>query len=150
MSSITTTASRERRRPWDPISEREELPDVPLTPREGWTTLIALLVMVLAVAVAIDDAGWAGLAAGTSESQTKFLPVAAILGVLVGVGLARSRLAPLTAHLVGAVAGAMFLLWAVAGSISGRCGRRRWRRRRASWARIASSSGSGRFNSPRS
>ena len=118
MSAISTGANPGSGRPLAEPSEREDLPDLPLTPREGWLTLIAVAVMMLAVGVAIDDATWAGNSLGTSVSQTKFLPVGALLGVFVGALLARSRLRPLSAHFVGALLGAMFLLYAIAGSIS--------------------------------
>ena len=81
-----------------------------MTPREGWITLIAVSVMMLIVGVAIDDATWAGLAPGTSESATHFLPVAALLAVFVGALLAKRTIRPIAAHVIGALIGAAFLL----------------------------------------
>src|SRR3954453_2436987 len=74
--------------------------------------------MVGAVAVAIDDAGWAGVALGGKESQTKFLPVAAVLSVLLGAWLAKRPWRPMVTHTIAAFAGGFFLLYAVLGSIS--------------------------------
>ncbi|HEY7024834.1 MAG TPA: transglutaminaseTgpA domain-containing protein [Candidatus Limnocylindrales bacterium] len=116
MSAIQT--SRVQRRPWTDAPAQEDERELPLAPREGWLTLIALIVMVGAVAVAIDDAVWAGLAPGSHESQTKFLPVAALLSVLIGAWLAKRPVRPIVAHLVGALGGGVFLLYAISGSIS--------------------------------
>src|SRR4051812_6152285 len=116
MSSIST--SRAQKRPWTDDPARENEHELPLAPREGWLTLIALVVMVGAVAVAIDDAGWAGVALGGKESQTKFLPVAAVLSVLLGAWLAKRPWRPMVTHTIAAFAGGFFLLYAVSGSIS--------------------------------
>jgi transglutaminase-like putative cysteine protease len=87
-------------------------------PAEGWTTLLAVALMMVAVAFAIDDALWAGYIAGTSVTQTSFLIPGAILSVLVGFALAESRLSRLAAHALGAVLGAGYLLVSVAGTVS--------------------------------
>lgn len=116
MSAIQT--SRVQRRPWTDAPARENEHELPLAPREGWLTLIALIVMIGALAVAIDDAGWAGLAPGSAQSQTKFLPVAAVLSVLIGAWLAKRPLRPMVAHTISAMAGGIFLLYVVSGSIS--------------------------------
>ena len=112
------TSKAGKKRPWTDLPAGEAVQDNPRGPREGWLTLIAVIVMVGAVAVAIDDAGWAGLAADSRESETKFLPVAALLSVLLGAWLAKRTIRPLRAHLVGSVVGAGFLLYAVSGSVS--------------------------------
>ena len=88
------------------------------TPDEGWSALIAVLVMMLVVGVAIDDSAWAGVVAGTKTSQTAYLPVLMGLAVLVGFLLGRSRIPTIRAHVIGAVTGAAYLLVAVSASIS--------------------------------
>jgi hypothetical protein len=119
MSTITTTQSQDHhKREWEPLVDREELHDLPYTPREGWTTLIALVVMMVTVAVAIDDAGWAGLAFETRVSQTGFLPFGAFLSVIIGVLLAKSTLSLGRAYLIGALAGAAYLLYSISSVIS--------------------------------
>ena len=87
-------------------------------PAEGWLALLALLAMLLTVAAAVDGAAWAGLAPDGRSSQTGFLPIAAVLSVLLGTALAKSRLGILRGHLVGAVAGGLYLIVAISGSIS--------------------------------
>ena len=87
-------------------------------PAEGWLALLALLAMLLTVALAVDGAAWAGLAPDGRSSQTGFLPVAAALSVLFGTALSKSRLGILRGHLVGAVAGGLYLIVAISGSIS--------------------------------
>lgn len=87
-------------------------------PAEGLSTLAAVIVMMLAVALAIDDATWAGFIRGTSVSQTSFLIPGAALAVLLGFALARSSLPRLWAHAAGAAVGAGYLLVSVAGTIS--------------------------------
>jgi len=116
MSTIST--SRAQKRPWtdDPAHENEH--ELPMAPREGWLTLLALIVMIGAVAVAIDDAGWAGVAVGAKDSQTKFLPVAALASVLLGAWLAKRPWRPIVTHTITALVGGVFLLYAVSGSIS--------------------------------
>jgi hypothetical protein len=88
------------------------------TPDEGWGSLLALIVMMLVVAFAVDESGWIGVVAGTKTSQTSFLPVAVVLASLVGFALGRSRLGTLRSHVVGATIGAVYLLVAVSGAIS--------------------------------
>jgi hypothetical protein len=88
------------------------------TPDEGWGSLLALIVMMLVVAFAVDESGWIGVVAGTKTSQTSFLPVAVVLASLVGFALGRSRLGTLRSHVAGATIGAAYLLVAVSGAIS--------------------------------
>ncbi|HEY5488439.1 MAG TPA: transglutaminaseTgpA domain-containing protein, partial [Candidatus Limnocylindrales bacterium] len=118
MGSPSDTTKAAKKRPWTDLPARENAREIPLAPREGWLTLIAVMVVVGAAAVAIDDAGWAGLAAASRDSQTKFLPVVALLSVLLGAWLAKRAIRPMRAHLIGSVVGAGFLLYAVSGSIS--------------------------------
>jgi hypothetical protein len=87
-------------------------------PAEGWTALVALVVMLGTIASAVDDAVWVGFIAGTETTQTSFLAVAAALSVMVGLLIAKSSMSTIRAHAVGAAVGAAFLLVAVAGSIS--------------------------------
>jgi hypothetical protein len=116
MSGIST--SRAQKRPWTDDPARDNAYELPLAPREGWLTLLAVVVMIGAIAVAIDDAVWAGSAPGSHDSQTKFLPVVALISVLLGAWLAKRPWRPMTAHLISALAGGLFLLYAVSGSIS--------------------------------
>jgi len=116
MSAIST--SRAQKRPWTDEPAHEDEHELPLAPREGWLTLVALVVMIGAIAVAMDDAAWAGLAPGGHETQTKFLPVAALLSVLLGAWLAKRPWRPMVVHLMSALAGGLFLLYAISGSIS--------------------------------
>lgn len=120
MSTISTTYSPSRgRREWEPLVDREELHDLPLTPREGWTTFFALTVMMITVAVAVDDATWAGFAFGSpGASQTGFLPLAALFSVLIGTYLAKSELSVRRIHLLGSLAGAALLLYWISAEIS--------------------------------
>ncbi len=120
MSTISTTYSPHRgRREWEPLVDDEELHDLPLTPREGWTTVVALTAMLVTVALAVDDALWAGYAFGSGgASQTGFLSLAGLLSVVIGTYLAKSQLSPWRAHLLGSIAGAAFLLYAISAVIS--------------------------------
>ncbi|MEX2548515.1 MAG: transglutaminaseTgpA domain-containing protein [Chloroflexota bacterium] len=118
MSSISTTRSGSRSQADVRAEDMEELADVPLTPREGWTSILSLSVMLMTLGIAIDDARWAGLIGTSSSSQTGFMPILGILSVLVGAALAKSRLGRYAGHAVGAVIGAIFLLNAVSASVS--------------------------------
>jgi hypothetical protein len=118
MSSISTARARSQPPSASAMDDREELTDLPFTPREGWTSVISLAVMMLIVGIAIDDARWAGFEGGSTNSQTGFLPMFAVFSVLVGTALAKSRLGRYRGHLVGAVIGALLLLNFVSSSIS--------------------------------
>ena len=118
MTASTTTDEGGRKWPWATLDEREEPPDLPLMPREGWLSLIALAAMIIVVAIAIDDAGWVGTSPGTHASQTRFLPASALVSVLVGAWLARTRFNHITAHAIGALLGAIVLLYLISGSLS--------------------------------
>lgn len=101
----------------DDASEVYDL-DWRFSPREGWLSVIALAVMLIAVAVAIDDAQWAGLSAGTRASQTGFLPAAALMAVLLGAYLAKTTLSTRRINLLGIFAGAVALLFFVSNAVS--------------------------------
>lgn len=88
------------------------------TPEEGWGTLLALIVIMLVAAVAVDQAAWVGFVAGTETTQTSFLPIAVVLASLTGFALARSRLSTLRSHVLGATIGAAYLLISVSAAIS--------------------------------
>lgn len=118
MSSISTTRSPVRSQVDIQAADQEELADVPLTPREGWTSVVSLAVMLMTVGIAIDDARWTGSIGGSTTSQTGFLPIAGIFSVLVGAALAKSRYGRYAGHLIGALVGAAFLLNAVSTSVS--------------------------------
>ena len=87
------------------------------SPREGWWSLVLLALMGIALGVAIDEANWAGLAPRGGQ-QTSFLPLTAVVAVLVGFLVAKSRLPTFTAHVVGSIAAAAFLLVSVANAMS--------------------------------
>ncbi len=119
MSTIETTARPSRPVKWlDDAAEEYQLPDLPFTPREGWLSVIAVAVMLLVVAVAIDDALWADYTIGTRASKTGFLPLAALLSVLLGAYLAKKDLSAWRANLIGVFAGAAGLLFFVSNAIS--------------------------------
>ena len=86
-------------------------------PRQGWWSLLLLLVMLAATGLAIDEQQWMGLGpAGTD--QTGLLPVLMVASGITGFVLASSRLSigwvDLLAAIVGTAAGLLF----AAGAIS--------------------------------
>jgi len=101
----------------EPVEEYE-LPDLPITPREGWLTVLSLLVMLVVGAIAIDDARWAGYSVGTHSSQTGFLPLAALASTLLGLVLSRTALSIFRIHLIASLIGGLALPYLVANSIS--------------------------------
>src|SRR5262245_38196733 len=118
MSNIFTSRAKPPTDEIVTVDDQEELSDVPLTPREGWTSVIALAVMMAAIGLAIDNSEWVGHIGTTTSSQTGFLPFCGVLAVLVGVLLAKRRLGRLTGFLIGASVGAAFVLNAAAASVS--------------------------------
>ncbi len=90
---------------------------LPTRPAEGWLSVLALLVMLLALGYAVDNAHWAGWVRGTGVSQTEFLPSALVLGAVWGLVGAKLGWHPLLVHVVGAVLGSAFAIYAVAGII---------------------------------
>jgi hypothetical protein len=82
-----------------------------LRPAEGWTALLAVTALPVAVAWSIDDASWLPGAAGS----TYYLQYLAIAASLVGIGLAKLGLGRFRAYLVGSVLGGLVIPF-VAGS----------------------------------
>jgi len=100
-----------------PVTEVEET-GLLRGPREGWVTVALLVVMLVTVALAIDDANWAGFGPD-GGNQTGFLPLAVLMAAVMGLGLAKWRRLPTAlAHLIGAAIGTAFLLLAVSGAVS--------------------------------
>ena len=64
---------------------------MPRRPAEGWLSVLALLVMLLVLGYAVDDAQWAGRVPGTGVSETEFLPCGA--GARRGLGPDRGEAA---------------------------------------------------------
>ena len=118
MSSIATTTRRQRPDYLDDAVDETEKADLPFTPREGWLSVIALMVMLLVVAVAIDDSKWAGWTPGTSTSQTGFLFLAALISVGLGTVLSKTALSILRINLFGILVGAAVLLFFVSAAVS--------------------------------
>jgi transglutaminase-like putative cysteine protease len=85
-------------------------------PSEGWVVAGLLLVMLLSLAWAVDEARWAGVTA-SNRSQTDFLPWAVFLSAAWGFATAKTRLSPIAAHAVGATIAAFFLILAVGGVV---------------------------------
>lgn len=85
-----------------------------VAPAEGWSSVLLLALMAAVVGWAIDDSHWVL----GDQAFTDFLPWAGILGVLAGTAGALLGRGRLVAHGLGAVAGAVFLIWAVAGAVA--------------------------------
>lgn len=118
--SVASRPAGEPRQPAEPTDRSAvgRLRGLFATPEEGWGSLVALVVMMLVAAFAVDEAAWVGYVAGTKGTQTSFLPVAVVLASLTGFALARSRLGTLRSHVVGATFGAVYLLISVSAAIS--------------------------------
>jgi transglutaminase-like putative cysteine protease len=86
-------------------------------PAEGWLTLASFTVMVAMVALAIDDAHWAG-SVPDGPSETSFLLPVLLLAALWGFVSAKARWPTLVADVAGALIGAGVLLLAVGGVVS--------------------------------
>lgn len=84
-----------------------------LTPAEGWTTVALLVVMLLALGIAVDQARWVGTTVA-GESRTGFLPFMLIAGGVWGFLGAKSRLSAALVHLIGAVIGVVLVIALVA------------------------------------
>ncbi|HEX5465793.1 MAG TPA: DUF3488 and transglutaminase-like domain-containing protein [Candidatus Limnocylindrales bacterium] len=103
---------------WPAIEDRPSLgARLAAGPREGWSSVVLLATMLLAVAMAVDDGRWAGETAWQA-SETAFLLPAIMLGAAWGLVAGLSRLHWLVAHLIGALCGGLFLIVAVAGVVS--------------------------------
>ncbi|HEU0236314.1 MAG TPA: transglutaminase domain-containing protein [Candidatus Limnocylindrales bacterium] len=85
---------------------------IPLSPSEGWATVVFVALLVAAVGWAIDDSRWV---LGRDE-WTDFLPAAAAFGAVAGFLVAKSSWPRWVAHLAGAIAAA-FVLPVIVGSI---------------------------------
>ena len=104
---------------WNAARDREgEARELPRSPAEGWLPLGLLLVMLVAIALAVDEARWAGIGTGNS-SQTAFLLWAVVLSALWGFVSAKSELSPIRAHVIGALLATPFLLLAISGVLTG-------------------------------
>lgn len=86
-------------------------PQFPLGPVEGWLSLALVGVMAVAAAWAIDDAAWV-LRRG---DWTDFLPVTAVLGVLVGFVGSKVGWNRWLAHTIGAAFAALIVPILVGG-----------------------------------
>jgi transglutaminase-like putative cysteine protease len=84
---------------------------------EEWLSVFALAVMLLVIALAVDDAHWAGYRPG-GESQTAFLATVVLAAGACGFVLAHVRWPSALAHLVGAIIGAGTVIVLVAGVVS--------------------------------
>ena len=80
-----------------------------LSPAEGWSSLLLLLLMCALVGWAIDDSRWVL----GPQTQTDFLPWAGVLGVLWGFAAAKLGRGRLLAHGLGAVLATLFLVWTI-------------------------------------
>ncbi|HEY8167565.1 MAG TPA: transglutaminaseTgpA domain-containing protein [Candidatus Limnocylindrales bacterium] len=95
-------------RGYDEVEERE------WSPAEGWTTVILVGIMLLALGVAVDSSRWVGSTVG-GDSRTGFLPFVLIAGAVWGFAGAKSRLPALAVHAAGAVFGTVLVIILVAG-----------------------------------
>lgn len=84
------------------------------TPAEGWTSVLLLVLMCALVGWAIDDAHWVL----GDESNTDFLPLAGVLGVLWGLVAAKLGRGRLVAHGCGALLATGFLVLAVGSNLA--------------------------------
>ena len=90
----------------------------PTRPAEGWLSVLMLGVMLAVIALAVDDARWAGTVGPGKGSQTDFLLWATLAAAALGFGLAKVRWPVLAAHVLSALVGAVFVILAVAGVVS--------------------------------
>jgi transglutaminase-like putative cysteine protease len=88
---------------------------VPLRPVEGWLSLFATAVMLLAFAGSLIDAGWTPAVAG----DTTFLLWASLAGLAFGVLGAKIGWGRWRTHLVGALFGGILLPLVVGGTVLG-------------------------------
>lgn len=84
---------------------------------EGWLSVLALAVMLLVIALAVDDAHWAGYIAG-GGSQTAFLVTVVLAAGACGFVLAHLPWPSALSHLMGAIIGAGTVIVLVAGVVS--------------------------------
>ena len=87
---------------------------IALTPAEGWSSVLLLILMCALLGWAVDDAHWVL----GDQSNTDFLPWAGGLAVLWGFAAAKLGRGRLVAHGVGALIGVAFLLLAVGSQLA--------------------------------
>jgi transglutaminase-like putative cysteine protease len=90
--------------------------ELSLRPSEGWLSLGALMAMLVIVALAVDDARWAGVAP-SGGSETGFLVWILPLAALWGFIGAKLRWSSFLVHSLGGILGATVVLLAVAAVI---------------------------------
>ncbi len=84
---------------------RHRLSAVPLSPSEGWVSVLLVAVMSLCVAWSIDDAAWVL----GRDKLTDFLAPASLLGALAGFVGAKVGWPRWLTHVIGAIFGALTL-----------------------------------------
>jgi hypothetical protein len=85
-------------------------------PAQGYSALVAFLLLTAVVGIAVADARRT-VAPGSHE--TDFIAWLTVLGGLIGYALARSSLSLLGAHVIGAAIGAAAILLALSAAITG-------------------------------
>ncbi|MBI2780427.1 MAG: transglutaminase domain-containing protein [Chloroflexi bacterium] len=92
----------------------ELVTSIPMRPVEGWLSLIASAVMVVAVAASLLDAGWTG-----SVGDAGFLPWVGLVGLAFGIGGAKVGWGRWRTHAVGALFAGIALPLIVGGIVIG-------------------------------
>jgi hypothetical protein len=87
-------------------------------PFQGWSSVLALGVMLLVTGWVADETVLIGVS-DQGRSLTEGLPLIILLGGIVGTMLAASTLGLVKAHVLGAFAGSFVILVVVASSLSG-------------------------------
>jgi transglutaminase-like putative cysteine protease len=85
-----------------------------MTPAEGWSSVLLLVLMCALLGWAIDDAHWVL----GDQANTDFLPWAGALAVLWGFAAAKLGRGRLVAHGLGALLATAFLLYAVGSALA--------------------------------
>jgi transglutaminase-like putative cysteine protease len=116
MSLASIAREQARRLLGEPADQQVTV--MPIAPREGWISVMALTAMLVVTGLAIDEARWAGSIPRSIDSQTGFLPFVALFSVLLGIGLAKSRLSKVAAYSIAIVIGAVTLLISISSAIS--------------------------------
>jgi transglutaminase-like putative cysteine protease len=99
------------------LEEQARLSALLRGPRQGWSSVFALGVMLLVTGWVADEVRLVGVTA-EGQSVTAGLPLIALLSVIVGTPLAAGALGLVRAHLLGALAGALVTLVVVASAVS--------------------------------
>ena len=84
---------------------------IPLSPAEGWLTLISAALMVVVFALSLIEAEWTGKSGGSQA----FLIWAGLLGFAIGVTGAKIGWGRWRTHIVGALVGGILLLLVMGG-----------------------------------